>query len=137
MKYPQKIEHIGIAVKDLEASNTIYTQLLGAAPYKEEEVTSEYVKTSFFITGESKIELLAATDASSPIAKFIEKRGEGMHHIAFAVTDLESEIARLKAAGFTFVSETPKLGADNKRMVFVHPKDCSGVLIELCEELKL
>lgn len=136
MKYPQKIEHIGIAVKDLEVSNAIYTQLLGAAPYKEEEVTSEHVKTSFFTTGESKIELLAATDPSSPIAKFIQKRGEGMHHIAFAVTDLESEIARLKAAGFTFVSETPKLGADNKRIVFVHPKDCSGVLIELCEELK-
>lgn len=136
MKYPQKIEHIGIAVKDLELSNVIYTQLLGAAPYKEEEVVNQNVMTSFYKSGESKIELLAATDPASPIAKFIEKRGEGIHHIAFAVDDLVSEIVRLKEEGFTFISETPTLGADNKRIAFLHPKDCSGVLIELCEELK-
>ncbi len=135
MKHLQKIEHIGIAIRDLQKGNTLYSKILGVPAYKEEEVTSEHVKTSFFKVGESKIELLASTHETSAIAKFLEKRGEGIHHIAFAVDHLESEISRLKAEGFTFVSETPKLGADNKRVAFVHPKDCSGVLIELCEEI--
>ena len=135
MKNIEHIEHIGIAVKDLSIANSVYSKLLGVPPYKQEHVISESVQTSFFQIGESKIELLASTSPSSAIAKFIEKRGEGMHHIAFAVNDLDSEIIRLKEEGFTFVSETPKVGADNKRIVFVQPKDCSGVLIELCEEI--
>lgn len=129
-----KIEHIGIAVKNLEESNLLFKKLLGTASYKTEEVVSEGVKTSFFRTGDSKVELLEAMDADSPIAKFLEKRGEGIHHIAFAVNDIVSEIARLKSEGFTVLNETPKKGADNKLVAFLHPKSSSGVLVEICQE---
>ena len=133
----KKIEHIGIAVKDLEKSNTLFSQLFGETHYKIEEVASEGVKTSFFKTGPNKIELLEATDPESPIAKFIEKKGEGLHHIAFAVDDIISEIDRLKNEGFTILNSTPKKGADNKLVAFLHPKSTNGVLIELCQEIKL
>ena len=132
----KKIEHIGIAVKSIENANQIYTSLLGAAPYKTEEVKSEGVKTSFFKIGNSKIELLEAINPESPIAKFIEKRGEGVHHIAFAVDDIESEIARLKREGFIVLNETPKKGADNKLVAFLHPRSTTGVLVELCQDIK-
>jgi methylmalonyl-CoA/ethylmalonyl-CoA epimerase len=131
----KKIEHIGIAVKNIEKANIIYKSLLGYDHYKTEEVASEGVKTSFFKCGESKIELLEATKEDSPIAKFIEKRGEGIHHIAFAVDDIYSEIKRLKNEGFVVLNETPKKGADNKLVVFLHPKSTSGVLVELCQEI--
>ncbi len=130
----QKIEHIGIAVKDLDASNEIYARLLGKPHYKMEEVLTEGVRTSFFETGPNKIELLEATHDESPIAKFIQKRGEGIHHIAFAVENIEKEMERLKNEGFTLLNEKPKLGADNKWVAFVHPKTTSGVLVELCQE---
>ena len=130
----KKIEHIGIAVKDLELANATYKSLFGYSSYKTESVESEGVKTSFFKCGESKIELLEATKEDSPIAKFIEKRGEGIHHIAFAVTDLNSEVERLKNDGFIVLNEKPKRGADNKWVVFLHPKSTNGVLIELCQE---
>ena len=132
----KKIEHIGIAVKNIENATKIYTSLLGHSPYKSEEVKSEGVKTSFFKTGDSKIELLEATNPDSPIAKFIEKRGEGVHHIAFAVDDIQSEIVRLKNEGFIVLNETPKKGADNKLVVFLHPKSTAGVLVELCQDRK-
>ena len=132
----KKIEHIGIAVKDLEASNALFAKLLGAPHYKTEEVASEGVKTSFFMNGPNKIELLEATNLDSPIAKFIEKKGEGIHHVAFDVEDIISEIERLKAEGFTVLNETPKKGADNKLVAFLHPKTTNGVLIELCQEIK-
>jgi methylmalonyl-CoA/ethylmalonyl-CoA epimerase len=131
-----KIEHIGIAVKSLEISNDLFAKLLGVPHYKEEEVKSEGVKTSFFRTGINKIELLEATNPESPIAKFIEKKGEGIHHIAFEVDDIISEISRLKAEGFIVLNETPKHGADNKLVAFLHPKTTNGVLIELCQEIK-
>ena len=134
VKQMNKIEHIGIAVKDLQASNLLFEKLFGAPAYKEEEVESEGVKTSFFMVGESKIELLEATNPESPIAKFIDKKGEGIHHIAFAVEDIKAEIERLKAEGFVFISEEPKDGADNKLVVFLHPKSTNGVLVELCQE---
>lgn len=130
----RKIEHIGIAVKDLQLSNKVYEKLLGAPPYKEEEVASEGVRTSFFKTGPNKVELLEASSADSPIARFLESKGEGVHHIAFEVNDILAEVARLKAEGFSIVNETPKMGADNKLVVFVHPRSCNGVLIELCQE---
>jgi methylmalonyl-CoA/ethylmalonyl-CoA epimerase len=130
-----KIEHIGIAVKDLEAANEIYEQLLGVKHYKTEVVESEGVSTSFFKCGESKIELLQATNEDSPIAKFIAKKGEGMHHIAFAVDDIRSELQRLKGEGFVLLNEEPKRGADNKWVAFLHPKSAHGVLIELCQEI--
>tara|TARA_R110002049_G_scaffold45305_8_gene132247 strand:+ start:3552 stop:3950 length:399 start_codon:yes stop_codon:yes gene_type:complete len=130
----QKIEHIGIAVKDLKVANLLFEKLLGTSSYKEEEVLSEGVKTSFFKTGPNKIELLEATTTDSPIAKFIEKKGEGVHHIAFAVDDIVSEIARLKQEGFIVLNDTPKRGADNKLVAFLHPKGTNGVLIELCQE---
>lgn len=130
-----KIEHIGIAVRDLESANSLYEKLLGAAPYKEETVESEGVKTSFFENGPNKIELLEATTADSAIAKFIEKKGEGIHHIAFAVADIQAEMTRLREAGFTLLNETPKRGADNKWVCFVHPKSANGVLIELCQDI--
>jgi methylmalonyl-CoA/ethylmalonyl-CoA epimerase len=130
-----KIEHIGIAVKDLAAANVVYENLLGVAPYKTEEVESEGVSTSFFKCGDSKIELLEATDPESPIAKFIEKRGEGVHHIAFAVVDIVVEIDRLKNQGFVVLNEKPKKGADNKLVAFLHPKSAHGVLVELCQEI--
>ena len=132
----KKIEHIGIAVKNLEKSNALFKQLLGKSHYKTEEVASENVKTSFFNVGPNKIELLEATDSESPIAKFIAKKGEGIHHIAFAVDDIEAEIKRLKSEGFTVLNDTPKRGADNKLVVFLHPKSTNGVLIELCQEIK-
>ncbi len=130
-----KIEHLGIAVKDLEASNTLYQKLLGQAPYKTETVESEQVSTSFFKIGESKIELLQATGTQSAIAKYIDKKGEGIHHIAFAVEDIEAEVDRLKAEGFQPISDKPKRGADNKLVFFFHPKSTNGVLIELCQEI--
>ena len=132
----KKIEHIGIAVKSIENANKIYSSLFGYSPYKMEEVKSEGVKTSFFMTGDSKIELLEATNPDSPIAKFIEKKGEGIHHIAFAVDDIESEILRLKKEGFIVLNETPKKGADNKLVAFLHPKSTQGVLVELCQDIK-
>ncbi|SHG57253.1 methylmalonyl-CoA epimerase [Flagellimonas flava] len=131
-----KIEHIGIAVKNLEDSNALFAKLLGVTHYKVEEVESEGVKTSFFKSGPNKIELLEATKPESPIAKFIEKKGEGIHHIAFAVEDIESEIIRLKDEGFIVLNEKPKKGADNKLVAFLHPKGTNGVLVELCQEIK-
>lgn len=131
-----KIEHLGIAVKDLEAANKTYAALLGTPHYKTETVDSEGVKTSFFKCGESKIELLEATKTDSPIASYIEKRGEGIHHIAFLVDDIEAEVARLITEGFKVLNETPKKGADNKIVVFLHPKSSNGVLVELCQEIK-
>lgn len=130
----EKIEHIGIAVKDIEKSNKLFAALFGKPHYKTEEVKSEGVKTSFFDVGPNKIELLEATTPESPIAKFIAKKGEGIHHIAFAVTDIVSEIKRLKEEGFTVLNETPKMGADNKMVAFLHPKSTNGILIELCQE---
>lgn len=129
-----KIEHLGIAVKNLEESNKIFEDLLGVAPYKSEEVESEGVKTSFFKVGESKIELLEASHSESPIRKFIEKRGEGIHHIAFDVEDIEAEIERLVAKGYRMIHSEPKEGADNKKIAFLHPKSSNGVLVELCQE---
>ncbi len=131
----KKIEHIGIAVKSLQDSNEMYTKLLGKQPYKTEVVASEGVTTSFFEMGDSKIELLEATKEDSPIAKFLEKRGEGIHHIAYAVDDIKAEMNRLKSEGFTVLNETPKKGADNKWVVFLHPKKTGGVLIELCQDI--
>jgi methylmalonyl-CoA/ethylmalonyl-CoA epimerase len=131
-----KIEHIGIAVKDLLSANELYTRLLGVAPYKQEIVESEGVNTSFFMTGVNKIELLQGVKEGNAISSFIEKRGEGIHHIAFHVEDIEAEIARLKKEGFRLINETPKRGADNKLICFVHPKDSNGVLIELCQDIK-
>ena len=130
----KKVEHIGIAVKDLKASNLLFEALLGVPHYKTEAVVSEGVTTSFFDLGTHKIELLEATQPNSPIAKFIAKKGEGVHHIAFEVENLEVELARLKAEGFELIHETPKEGADNKRIAFLHPKTTNGVLIELCQE---
>ena len=129
-----KIEHIGIAVKSLEKSNALFAALFGKAHYKVEEIESEGVKTSFFDVGPNKIELLEATNPESPIAKFIEKKGEGIHHIAFAVNDIKAEINRLKGEGFIVLNSEPKLGADNKLVAFLHPKSTNGVLIELCQE---
>jgi len=130
-----KIEHLGVAVKSLDASNLLFEKLLGTAHYKIEDVASEGVRTSFFKSGPNKIELLEATDDDSPIAKFIEKRGEGVHHVAFAVDDIVAEMQRLKNEGFTLLNETPKKGADNKLVAFVHPKSANGILIELCQEI--
>lgn len=132
-----KIEHLGIAVKDLAAAESLYEKLLGTASYKREEVASEGVVTSFFRSGENKIELLASTDPEGPIAKFIEKKGEGIHHVAFHVEDIHAEMERLKKEGFTLLNEQPKRGADNKLICFVHPKTTNGVLVELCQEIKI
>ena len=132
----RKIEHIGIAVKSLDNANTLFAKLFGQAHYKIEDVLTEGVKTSFFQVGPNKIELLEATNPESPIAKFIEKKGEGIHHIAFDVEDIEAEIQRLKAEGFNVLNETPKKGADNKIVCFLHPKSTNGVLVELCQEIK-
>jgi methylmalonyl-CoA/ethylmalonyl-CoA epimerase len=134
-KFMRKIEHIGIAVANLEASNLLFEKLLGYPPYKEEEVSSEGVKTSFFKNGPNKIELLEATNPDSPIAKFLEKKGEGIHHIAFDVENIVTEIDRLKKEGFVVLNELPKKGADNKLVAFLHPKGTNGVLIELCQEI--
>lgn len=131
-----KIEHIGIAVKDLNNSNELFKKLFGQAHYKTEEVQSEGVNTSFFQIGENKIELLVATNPDSPIAKFIEKKGEGIHHIAFDVADIRAEMKRLESEGFVLLNQEPKPGADNKLVCFLHPKGTNGVLIELCQENK-
>ena len=128
-----KVEHIGIAVKDLKASISLYEQLLGSPCYKTESVASEQVDTAFFLQHHTKIELVASTDPQGVIAKFIEKKGEGLHHIAFEVPDIVGEMNRLKNAGFTLLNEQPKKGADNKLVCFIHPKNCNGVLIELCQ----
>ena len=131
----KKIEHIGIAVKNLEKSNELFAQFFGKKHYKIEEVASEGVKTSFFKTGSNKIELLEATHSNIPIAKFIEKKGEGIHHIAFEVNDIKKEIKRLQSEGFNILNEIPKKGADDKLVVFLHPKSTNGVLIELCQDI--
>lgn len=131
-----KIEHIGIAVKDLKAAGKIYETLLNIKCYKTEKVKSEGVETAFYEVGESKIELLGATNAESPIAKFLEKRGEGIHHIAFGVDDIHAEILRLKEEGYVLLSDKPKKGADNKLVAFLHPKSANGVLVELCQEIE-
>jgi methylmalonyl-CoA/ethylmalonyl-CoA epimerase len=130
-----KIEHIGIAVKDIEKSNLLFESLFGEKHYKIEDVLSEGVKTSFFRVGTNKIELLEATNPESPIAKFIENKGEGIHHIAFAVNNIKTEIKRLKNEGFTIINEIPKAGADNKLVTFLHPKSTNGVLVELCQDI--
>jgi methylmalonyl-CoA/ethylmalonyl-CoA epimerase len=132
----KNIEHIGIAVKDLDESNKLFAKLYGKAHYKIETLESAGVKTSFFEVGNNKIELLQALNAESPIAKFIEKKGEGIHHIAFEVEDIYVEISRLKGEGFTVINETPKKGADHKLVAFLHPKSTNGILIELCQEIK-
>ena len=130
----RKIEHIGIAVKDMQAATQIYSSLLGYAHYKTEQVASEGVNTAFFKCGESKIELLEPTNKESAIAKFIAKKGEGVHHIAFAVDDIKKETQRLVKQGFVVLNQEPKMGADNKWVVFLHPKSSNGVLVELCQE---
>lgn len=132
----QKIEHIGIAVKDIKQATETYTKLFNQSPYKTEAVESENVITTFFKTGENKIELLEATSEESAIYKFIEKKGEGIHHIAFDVDDIYGEIERLSKEGFVVLNEQPKKGADNKLVCFLHPKSVNGVLIELCQEIK-
>ena len=132
----RKIEHIGIAVKDLAASNAVFEKLFGAPPYKQESVDSEGVNTSFFASGPNKIELLEATHPDSPIAKFIEKKGEGIHHIAFASDDTNSEIKRLELEGFEMIHKSAKSGADNKEIAFAHPKSTNGVLVEICSDKK-
>jgi len=129
----KQIDHIGIAVRNMEEANELFRKLLGHAHYKIEAVESEKVATSFFQIGDSKIELLEATDPESPIAKFIEKRGEGIHHIAFEVDDIRAEIERLEGEGFIALNREPKIGADNKLVAFLHPKSANGVLVELCQ----
>lgn len=131
----QKIEHIGIAVNSLEEGEALYESLLGVKPYKREEVLSEKVTTSFFRQGPNKIELLAPIGDDGPISKFLAKKGPGMHHIAYAVTDILAEMERLKSEGFRLLNEEPKRGADNKFVCFVHPKSAGGVLVELCQEI--
>ena len=131
----RKIEHIGIAVHDIEASNKVFTKIFGKESYKSESVQSESVITSFFQVGESKIELVAATNQDSPIAKYLDKNREGMHHIAFDVVDIKSEMKRLQSEGIRTLNDQPKQGADNKLICFLHPKDTNGVLIELCQEI--
>ena len=130
----QKIEHIGIAVKDLDTAEKTYALLFGAPPYKREEVKSEGVITSFIRSGPNKIELLQATNENSAIAKFIEKKGEGIHHVAFLVSDIHAEMKKMETEGFRLLNKEPKNGADNKLICFIHPKDSNGVLIELCQE---
>ena len=131
----QKIEHIGIAVTDIDASNKVFEKVFGKENYKSEKVESEGVVTSFFQIGENKIELVAASNSDSPISKFLAKNKEGMHHIAFAVDNIQAEMERLKNQGITLLNDEPKKGADNKLICFLHPKDTNGVLIELCQEI--
>lgn len=131
-----KIEHIGIAVNNIDDANILFEKLLGVPSYKTESVETESVVTSFFQTGTNKIELLMATDPESAIAKFLEKKGEGIHHIAFDVEDIFAEIERLKKEGFVLINDIPKKGADNKWVVFLHPKNTNGVLVELCQEIR-
>ncbi len=132
----KKIEHVGIAVKDLEKSNNLFKKLLGSANYKTETVEKENITTSFFKLGDQKIELLKSASNSGSISRFLDKRGEGMHHLALHVEDIHKEIQRLEKEGFSFVSKTPTKGADNKMIIFLHPKTTNGVLIELCQEIK-
>ena len=132
----KKVEHIGIAVKNLASANELFSKLFGKKPYKSEKVEHEGVTTSFFQVGETKIELLEAINPESAVAKFIDKRGEGIHHIAYEVADIKSEMKRLKDEGFQFTSEEPFRGADNKLVCFLHPKSTNGVLVELCQEIK-
>ena len=131
-----KIEHIGIAVSNIETANSLYEKLLGVAPYKQETVESEGVLTSFFMAGNNKVEHLQGMNESNAISSFIGKKGEGIHHIAFEVTDILVEMERLKKEGFQLINEVPKKGADNKLICFVHPKTTNGVLIELCQEIR-
>lgn len=131
-----RLEHIGIAVKALEESNDLFEKLLGRPHYKTEEVETEHVKTAFFKMGDTKIELLEATSPESAIAKYVEKRGEGIHHLAFEVEDIHAEMKRLRAEGYQLLNEEPKRGADNKLVCFIHPKSANGVLVELCQEIK-
>ena len=130
------LEHLGLAVRDLAAATELYTRLLGQSPYKTEHVASEAVDTVFFQDGGSKIELLAGTSPESAISKYLEKKPEGIHHVAFEVDDIEAEMVRLRAEGFTLLNETPKRGADNKLVCFVHPKSAGGVLVELCQTVE-
>ena len=132
----KKVEHIGIAVKDIEKADALFSALLNTSPYKREEVESESVITSFFRTGETKIELVAATGSNSAITKFIDKKGEGIHHIAFAVDDIYAEMERLQKEGFELINKEPKKGADNKLVCFLHPRSANGVLIELCQDIR-
>jgi len=134
--YMRKVEHIGVAVKSLAASIPVFEKILNTPCYKTESVESEKVNTAFFQKGESKIELLESSDENGVIAKFIEKKGEGMHHIAFDVEDIEAEMKRLQGEGFVLLNEKPKMGADNKLVCFLHPKETNGVLVELCQERK-
>ena len=131
-----KIEHIGVAVQDIEVSNKLFTKILGTPPYKSENVASEGVVTSFFQLGDNKIELVASIDQDSPISKYLSSHKEGIHHIAFAVEDIVKEMKRLKNEGIRLLNDTPKIGADNKMICFLHPKDTNGILIELCQEIK-
>lgn len=131
-----KIDHIAFAVSSLDKSVPLFERLLGTPCYKTESVASEKVKTAFFRSGESKVELLEGTESDSVISKFIDKNGEGMHHVAFSVEDIQAEIERLRAAGFEFINEIPKMGADNKLICFLHPKSTNGVLVEICQEIK-
>lgn len=132
----RKIEHLGIAVENIEEANQLFARLLGKEHYKIEEVEDEKVLTSFFKIGDTKIELLEATAETSPIAKFIQKRGKGVHHVAFGVDDIYAEMKRLESEGFELLNEEPKLGADNKLVCFLHPKTTGGVLVEICQERK-
>jgi methylmalonyl-CoA/ethylmalonyl-CoA epimerase len=129
------VEHLGLAVHDLEAATALYTTLLGIAPYKKEHVASEAVDTVFFHVGGAKVELLAGTAPESAISKYLSKKGEGIHHVAFEVIDIRAEMTRLRDEGFILLNEEPKLGADNKLVCFVHPKSAAGVLVELCQEI--
>jgi methylmalonyl-CoA/ethylmalonyl-CoA epimerase len=131
-----RIEHLGIAVKNIADANRLFTALLGVSPYKSEAVEREHVTTSFFKVGESKVELLESTDPSGPIGRFIEKNGEGIHHVAFEVEDIHAAMQRLKEQGFRLLSEEPKQGADNKLICFLHPKSTNGVLVEICQEIR-
>ena len=131
-----RVEHIGIAIKEMDSANKLFESLLGISNYKMEEVVSENVITSFFKTGDTKIELLEATSDNSPISKFIEKKGQGIHHIAFETDNIVAEMQRLKDLGFELLSDQPKKGADNKLICFLHPKSTNGVLVELCQEIK-
>jgi methylmalonyl-CoA/ethylmalonyl-CoA epimerase len=135
MPVMKKIEHIGIAVKNFEVSVPLYEKMLNTTCYKQELVASEKVNTAFFKVGESKIELVCSTDPEGVIARYIDKKGEGIHHIAYEVEDIYTEMARMQAEGFTLLQETPKRGADNKWVCFLHPKDTGGVLVELCQEI--
>ncbi len=130
-----RLEHIGIAVADAQKAQNLFARLLGKSVYRKEEVETEQVTTYFYDAGTAKLELLAASEETSVINKFIEKRGEGIHHLAFEVDDIHQEVQRLKAEGFVFINEVPKAGADNKRICFLHPKSTNGVLIELCQSI--